>query len=150
MDITDLALIRQLQEAADLPLAELAKRVNLSKTACWNRLRRLEEADIIQGKIIKLNRVALGLPITVFLSITVGRHAPDWVARFATIIDKMPEIVEAHRLTGEGADYQLKVICPTIEAYDAFQQRLIGQIDFTSMSTKVALQELKQSHFLPL
>ena len=64
--------------------------------------------------------------------------------------NKFPEIIEAHRLTGEGADYQLKIICPSMEAYDILQQQLIGEIDFTAMSTKISLKQIKNEYSLPL
>ena len=86
----------------------------------------------------------------VFLSITVGRHSPDWVKRFTDVVSRFQEIVEAHRLTGEGADYQLKIVCPDIDAYDSFQQKLINEIEFTSMSSKISLREIKWTQCLPL
>ena len=136
--------------SADLSLAELSRRVGISKTACWNRMQKMEEEGIVLGKQVLFDRNSLGLKIVVFLSITVGRHSTDWVEKFTEVIEKFPEIVEVHRLTGEGADYQLKVVCPSIELYDLFQQNLISKIDFTSMSTKMSLKQLKDTSLLPL
>ena len=150
MDVTGLKLIKQLQVSADLSLAELSRRVGISKTACWNRMQKMEEEGIVLGKQVLFDRNSLGLKIVVFLSITVGRHSTDWVEKFTEVIEKFPEIVEVHRLTGEGADYQLKVVCPSIELYDLFQQNLISKIDFTSMSTKMSLKQLKDTSLLPL
>lgn len=150
MDDTSLKLIKQLQVSADLSLAELSRRVGISKTACWNRMQKMEEEGIVLGKQVLFDRNSLGLKIVVFLSITVGRHSTDWVEKFTEVIEKFPEIVEVHRLTGEGADYQLKVVCPSIELYDLFQQNLISKIDFTSMSTKMSLKQLKDTSLLPL
>ena len=150
MDETSLKLIKQLQKTADLSLSELSQRIGISKTACWNRMQRMEEEGIILGKQVLFNRHSLGLKIVVFLSITVGRHSIDWIEKFTGAIDKFPEIIEVHRLTGEGADYQLKVVCPSIESYDQFQQSLISKIDFTSMSTRMSLKQIKDSSSLPL
>ena len=150
MDHIGLKLIKQLQVSADLSLAELSRRIGISKTACWNRMQKMEEEGIVLGKQVLFDRNSLGLKIVVFLSITVGRHSTDWVEKFTAVIEKFPEIVEVHRLTGEGADYQLKVICPSIELYDLFQQNLISKIDFTSMSTKMSLKQLKDTSLLPL
>ena len=104
MDSINIKLIERMQEKAELSLLELSKSVGISKTACWNRLQRMEEENIILGKKILFNRNAINLPIVVFLAISVGRHSPDWVEEFSAIIEKFPEITEAHRLTGEGAD----------------------------------------------
>jgi|TARA_B110000091_G_C13817538_1_gene478704 DNA-binding Lrp family transcriptional regulator len=150
MDNIDIALIKQMQISADLSLAELSRRVGISKTACWNRIQRMEERGLILGKQVLLNRYILGLHVVVFLSITVGRHSIDWVDKFTAVTEQFPEIVEVHRLTGEGADYQLKIVCPSIESYDLFQQKLIGKIDFTSMSTKISLKQIKNSYLFPL
>jgi DNA-binding Lrp family transcriptional regulator len=110
----------------------------------------MEEENIILGKKTLFNRNAINLPIVVFLSISVGRHSLDWVKEFSKIIARFPEIIEAHRLTGEGADYQLKIICPSMAAYDILQQKLISEIDFTAMSTKISLKEIKNELSLPL
>ena len=150
MDNIDIALIKQMQISADLSLAELSRRVGISKTACWNRIQRMEEQGLILGKQVLLNRYILGLHVVVFLSITVGRHSIDWVDKFTAVTEQFPEIVEVHRLTGEGADYQLKIVCPSIESYDLFQHKLIGKIDFTSMSTKISLKQIKNSYLFPL
>ena len=150
MDDTGLKLIKQLQLTADLSLSELSRRVGISKTACWNRVQRMEEEGIILGKKVLFDRESLGLKIVVFLSITVGRHSTDWVEKFSSVVEQFPEIIEVHRLTGEGADYQLKVVCPSIDAYDSFQQNLISKIDFTSMSSKMSLKQLKDTSILPL
>ena len=150
MDDTGLKLIKQLQLTADLSLSELSRRIGISKTACWNRMQRMEEEGIILGKKVLFDRESLGLKIVVFLSITVGRHSTDWVEKFSSVVEQFPEIIEVHRLTGEGADYQLKVVCPSIDAYDSFQQDLSSKIDFTSMSSKMSLKQLKDASFLPL
>ena len=150
MDDVNIKLITQMQENADLSLLELSRRVAISKTACWNRLQKMEEQNVILGKKILFDRYSIGLPIVVFLSISVGRHTIDWVDEFSEVISKFPEIIEAHRLTGEGADYQLKIICPSMEAYDILQQQLIGEIDFTAMSTKISLKQIKNEYSLPL
>jgi len=150
MDDVNIKLITQMQENADLSLLELSRRVGISKTACWNRLQKMEEQNVILGKKILFDRYSIGLPIVVFLSISVGRHTIDWVDEFSEVISKFPEIIEAHRLTGEGADYQLKIICPSMEAYDILQQQLIGEIYFTAMSTKISLKQIKNEYSLPL
>ena len=150
MNKIDFDIITILQTNADMPLSQLSRRVGISKTALWNRLQRLEERGIFKGKIMMLDRQALDLAVVVFLSITVGQHSPIWVEEFQNVVEDYPEIVEVHRLTGAGADYQLKILCPSIEAYDVFQQSIISRINFTSMSTRVALSEIKSTNKLPL
>jgi len=150
MDAQDLKLLEHVQRHGDIALTELCRRLGMSKTTCWNRLQRLQERGVIQGKYTQLDRLELNLSVLVFLSISVGRHSPEWVGRFTAIIERFPEIIEVHRLTGERADYQLKIICQDIESYDSLQQKLTNEIDFTSMSSKISLRELKSTHRLPI
>ena len=69
---------------------------------------------------------------------------------FQHVVADYPEIVEVHCLTSAGADYQLKILCPSVAAYDVFQQSIISRIKFTSMSTRIALSEIKFTDQLPL
>ena len=150
MDEIDKNILNILQENSDVSLSNLSRRIGISKTPCWNRIRRMEENGIITKQATILNRYAIGLPIVVFLSISVGQHSPEWTAKFDKLVHSHPEIVEAHRLTGSGADYLLKIVSPTIESYDIFQQSLISNIEFTSMSSSVSLQEIKYNTSFPL
>tara|TARA_B100000927_G_C16175807_1_gene353331 strand:+ start:67 stop:528 length:462 start_codon:yes stop_codon:yes gene_type:complete len=150
MDEIDNKILKILQDNSNISLSNLSKRIGISKTPCWNRIRRLEEEGIISKQVALLNRNAIGLPIVVFLSISVGRHSTEWAEKFNELVHLHKEIVEVHRLTGSGADYLLKIVSPTIEAYDKFQQILITKIDFTSMSSSVSLQEIKYQTSFPL
>jgi Lrp/AsnC family transcriptional regulator len=145
MDKVDIEILKLIQTNA-----ELSRRVGVSKTPCWNRIRKLEEIGVINQRATLLNRKSLDLPIVVFLSISVGRHSLEWTARFDKLISSYDQIIEVHRLTGSGADYMLKIVAASIEDYDSFQQVLIGKIEFTSMSTSVSLQEMKYRVELPL
>jgi len=84
------------------------------------------------------------------LSISVSSHSHDWTIKFSQVVNKHNEIIEVHRLTGSDADYVLKVVARTVEDYDAFQQRLIGELEFVKMSSSISLQEIKQTYALPL
>ena len=150
MDNLDKKILRILQQNATLPLSEISKRVGISKTPCWNRVRAMEEKGIIKNRITLLDREKIGLPLVIFLSISVGRHSREWTENFAQIIQEHDEIIEVHRLTGSEADYMLKVVASSINEYDKFQQTLIGKLEFTKMSSSVSLQELKCSYSLPL
>ena len=130
-------------------MSEISRRSGLSKTPCWNRIRRLEETGVIKKRATLLDRNLLGLPIVVFLSISVSRHSSEWATLFSDIVSKYGQITEVHRLTGSGADYMLKIVAASIESYDKFQQILINEIEFTSMSSSVSLQEMKYNVALP-
>ena len=150
MDNIDKKIIFILQRQADLPLSEISKRVGLSQTPCWNRIRKLEEDGVIEKKVTLINKKKVNLPITVFLMITVRNHNSDWMEKFSQILKKYKNILEAHRITGSQADYIIKVVAESIEEYDEFQQVLIKNIQFNSMSSGISLQELKSTTILPL
>ena len=150
MDYIDKKIIFILQRQADLPLSEISKRVGLSQTPCWNRIRKLEEDGVIEKKVTIINKRKVNLPITVFLMITVRNHNSDWIKKFSEILKKYKNILEAHRITGSQADYIIKIVAGSIEEYDKFQQVLIKNIEFNSVSSGISLQELKSTTILPL
>ena len=150
MDYIDKKIIFILQRQADLPLSEISKRVGLSQTPCWNRIKKLEEDGVIEKKVTLINKRKVNLPITVFLMITVRNHNSDWMKKFSEILKKYKNILEAHRITGSQADYIIKVVAESIEEYDEFQQVLIKNIEFNSMSSGISLQELKNTTILPI
>ncbi len=150
MDYIDKKIIFILQRQADLPLSEISKRVGLSQTPCWNRIKKLEEDGVIEKKVTLINKRKVNLPITVFLMITVRNHNSDWTNKFSEILKKYKNILEAHRVTGSQADYIIKVVAESIQEYDEFQQVLIKNIEFNSMSSGISLQELKSTTILPI
>ena len=150
MDCIDKKIIFILQRQADLPLSEISKRVGLSQTPCWNRIRKLEEDGVIEKKVTLINKKKVNLPITVFLMITIRNHNSDWMNKFSEILKKYKNILEAHRITGSQADYIIKIVAGSIEEYDEFQQVLIKNIEFNSMSSGISLQELKSTTILPI
>ena len=150
MDYIDKKIIFILQRQADLPLSEISKRVGLSQTPCWNRIKKLEEDGVIEKKVTLINKRKVNLPITVFLMITVRNHNSDWMKKFNENLKKYKNILEAHRITGSQADYIIKVVAESIEEYDEFQQVLIKNIEFNSMSSGISLQELKSTTILPI
>ena len=150
MDYIDKKIIFILQRQADLPLTEISKRVGLSQTPCWNRIRKLEEDGVIEKKVSIINKKKVNLPIIVFLMITVRNHNLDWIKNFNQILKKFKNILEAHRITGSQADYIIKIVAESIEEYNEFQQVLIKNVEFNSISSAISLQELKSTTILPI
>ena len=105
---------------------------------------------MILKKVTILNKEKLSLPVTVFLNITVRTHNEDWGKKFKEILKRYNNILEAYRVTGSEADYVLKIVSESIEEYDKFQQILIKNIQFNSMSSAIVLQELKLNYNLPI
>ena len=150
MDKIDKQILFLLQKNANIPLTELSKRVGISKTPCWNRIRKMEEGGIINSQVTILDNKKINLNIVVFLSVSVSSHSEEWLIDFQKILSQHDQIVEAYRLTGSSTDYLLKIVAPSIEEYDKFQQHLINEVKFTNMSSSIALKEIKKIHSLPL
>ena len=150
MDDIDKKILTLLQDNATLPLSELSKRAGVSKTPCWNRIRKMEEEGIIKSRVTVLDNKKINLNIVVFLSVSVSSHSKEWMSDFQKILTRYDQIIEAYRLTGSSTDYLLKIDAPSIAEYDNFQQQLINEVKFTKMSSSIALKEIKKIHSLPL
>jgi len=149
MDRLDKKILACLQEDAGLSVAEVAERVGLSSTPCWRRIRNLEDAGIIRGRVALLDRERLNLGTTVFVAVRTSEHNEDWLNRFAETVASFPEVVEFYRMSGD-IDYLLKVVAADIPAYDAFYKRLIAAVDLTDVSSSFAMEEIKSTTALPL
>ena len=112
MDSIDKKILEELQKNSSQPLSELSKKVGLSNTPCWNRIKKLEEDKIIKSKSIILDNKKINLPITVFLSISIQNHTENWLKNFEKIVNKYDQIIEVHRLTGSNSDYQMTILSP--------------------------------------
>ena len=150
MDNIDKKILEELQKNSSQPLSELSKKVGLSNTPCWNRIKKLEEEKIIKSKSIIIDNKKINLSITVFLSISIQNHSPEWLKNFQKVVNKYDQIIEVHRLTGSNSDYQITILSPSIEEYDKFQQRLIKEIECTNMSSHISLQTIKKNYQYPL
>ena len=150
MDFIDKKILEELQKNSSQPLSELSKKVGLSNTPCWNRIKKLEEEKIIKSKSIIIDNKKINLPITVFLSISIQNHTESWLKNFEKIVNKYDQIIEVHRLTGSNSDYQITILSPSIEEYDNFQQTLIKEIECTNMTSHISLQTIKKNYKYPL
>lgn len=149
LDRFDRMILDILQSGADRSVAEIAERVGLSKTPCWRRIQRLENAGVIRRRVALLDRKAVNVPVTVFVRIRTNQHNPKWLEAFANAIQDIDEIVEAYRMSGE-TDYVLRVVVPDIQGYDHVYKRLIAAAPMYNVSSSFAMEELKYTTELPL
>jgi Lrp/AsnC family transcriptional regulator len=102
----------------------------------------MEEAGVIRGRVAVLDADKLGLPVSVFVSIETSDHSAEWLRNFAGTVAATPEIVGAWRMSGD-VDYLLHVIVPDIAAYDAFYKKLIGAVSLRNVSSRFAMERMK-------
>jgi Lrp/AsnC family transcriptional regulator len=149
LDPLDWKLLALLQADATLTVAALAERVNLSQNACWRRVKLLEEAGFIRGRVALLDPDLLGVGVTVFVSLKLVEHAPEALEGFARTVASMPEALEFYRITGE-FDYVLKLQVADIAAYDRVYKRLIQSVRLADVRAFFAMEVLKRTTALPL
>ena len=150
LDATDLAILRLIQADASLSLGDIAKEVGLTQTPCWKRIRRMEEAGIITGRVTLVNAEKLGLGISVFVAIETGDHSAAWIESFAKTVAEMPEIVECWRLGGD-VDYLLRVVVSDMTAYDVFYRKLTARVSsLRKVTSRFAMECVKSTTALPL
>jgi Lrp/AsnC family transcriptional regulator len=149
LDDTDRSLLRLLQTDAGVSYERMGRRLGLSKTAVWNRVQRLQREGYIKRQVAVLDAERLGMTETVFVAIRTAQHSAGWLERFMAAIKEMPEIVEAHRLTGD-VDYLLKVRVANTRAFDSFYKRLIERIDLFNVTSSLSMETLKETTELPL
>ena len=147
-DERDRKILDIVQIDAAMPVAEIADRVGLSVSACWRRIRNMEEARLITRRVALVDRRMVNLPMTVFVGLRAPRHSMEWLEQFRAAIRDMAPVVEAYRLTGE-IDYLLRVVVRDIEDYDAVYKTLISRLEFTDVVSFIGMEELKFTTAVP-
>lgn len=125
LDGRDLKILSILQREGRLPKATLAERVNLTPTPCWERLKRLEDAGIIESYGARISLRSFGPLTIVFVQIELDSHQAEDFARFEAAIGEIDEIIECWAVGG-GIDYMLKVITRDLEAYQTLIEDLLA------------------------
>ena len=124
LDDRDVKILAVLQVEGRISKTELAGRINLSPTPCWERLKRLEDAGIIEGYGAKVSLTALGPVSIIFMEAELDSHRADDFKRFEEALADIPEITECWAVGG-GIDYLLKFICRDVDAYQRLVDRML-------------------------
>lgn len=150
LDERDLQILSVLQREGRLSKTELASRINLSVSPCWERLKRLEEFGIIEGYEARISMKAFGTLTTVFMLGELSQHKAQDFTQFEKAINDIPEIVECWALGG-GYDYLLKFVCSSIDAYQKLVERILDQeVGMTRYYTYVVTKPIKLQPAPPL
>lgn len=149
MDAIDRKIVAILQDDASLSLAQIAHRVGLSQSPCWKRIQKLEKERVILKRVALLDPEAMGVGLTVFVSIETGDHSTAWLSKFAQTVTAMPEVMEFHRMAGD-IDYMLRVAVPNMSTYDAFYKRLIDTMPLKNVTSRFAMERIKSTTAWPI
>jgi Lrp/AsnC family leucine-responsive transcriptional regulator len=151
LDRFDRQILEILQREGRLPNQELAERIGLSPSPCLRRVRALEEAGLISGYRATVDARKLGLTLTALVHISMDVHTPERFATFEAAVGLLPEVLECLLITGQEADYQLKV---AVRDMDHYQALLLGHLTripgVTGVHSSFVLRSVLKSAIVPV
>jgi Lrp/AsnC family leucine-responsive transcriptional regulator len=151
LDRFDKRILAELQKDGGLTNQHLAERIGLSPSPCSRRVKQLEEAGIIQRRVTLLDRRKLGLSLTAIIQISMDRHTPERFEAFEAKVRQYPEVQECYLITGQDADYLVKVVVPDMDHYQEFLLNKITRIDGVSgVHSSFVMRRVVDSTELPL
>ncbi|MGR2737824.1 Lrp/AsnC family transcriptional regulator [Billgrantia sp. Q4P2] len=149
LDRIDRMLLEALQQDARLTTAEMAELVSLSPSPCARRIRRLEQAGLITRYRAELDKVRLGLMITIFVQVRLDQHQQERVEEFEGNVRDMPEVVQCHSVSGH-FDYLLQVITADMDAFEQWLRQFRQLKMVSAVDSSFAIRAIKENAPLPL
>lgn len=150
LDDLDRRILTLLQTDASLSNAEVGERVRVSAASAWRRIKRLEEAGVIGGRVVLVNPAKAGLTVQVVVTVSLRRHGDGQREAFEDWVRTHPEVLECYALTGD-KDYVLRVMVKDMNAYDHFLTGdLLRQECVASAVSSIVLRQIKYTTALPI
>ena len=150
LDAVDRKILGQLQADGRISLANLAAKVGLSPSPCLRRVRNLERDGVISRYVAVLDQRAVGLPVSIFISIKLEKQKQEALDKFSKTIARWPEVLECYLMTGP-RDYWLRVVVPDLDAYERFLKQKLTRLEgIASIESSFALEQVKYTNVLPL
>ena len=150
LDAVDRRLLRVLQEDGRISNAELARRCNLSPAACFERIRRLRDRQVIIGYAALIDPAKVGRGLMIFVEVLLDRTTGDQFEAFAEMVRRQPEVLECHMVAG-GFDYLIKARVGDMDAYRVFLGDVLTRMPgVRETRTYAVLEEVKSTTALPL
>lgn len=150
LDPTDTRILAALQTNAQITAQELGALIHLSPSQAARRRARLEAEGYITGTAARVDPARVGLTVQAFVQVQMAMHSPDGARSFATLLQTLPEVVNAWTLTGE-ADYLLRVWCADLPALNRLiHERLLPHPTVSRVQSQIVMDQLKSFTGLPL
>ena len=147
---SDRRLLDALQTDSTTSQIDLAEHSGLSRTSCWRRVRELEKAGLVEGRVALLNPRKLGLQIHVLLAVSMVEHSDTTRKAFEAHVETLPEVMECYSVSGD-RDYLLQIISKDMDAYNDFlNSKILDHPRVHSASSSFALRRVKYTTALPL
>ncbi len=149
-DEIDRRILTALQENARITNVELAESVGISPSPCWRRVRELEQKGVISSYVTLIDPASIGLPVSVFVQVTLERQVETALEEFEGVVADWPEVMECYLMTGD-ADYLLRVVVADLAAYHRFLVDHLTRVPgVASIKSSFALKQVKYRTALPL
>ena len=146
----DRRLLRALQQDARISNQTLAEIAGMSASACWRRVRALEDAGVIRRYAALVDAPSAGLGFHAVAHVTLTRHDHRHVDTFIAEVKLRPEVLDCFATTGE-ADYHLRVVCENLDAYNRFLEGFLFRLPgIANVRTNLVLKDIKQETSVPL
>jgi Lrp/AsnC family leucine-responsive transcriptional regulator len=151
LDRFDRRILEILQENGRISNQDLAQAIGLSPSPCLRRVRALEDAGVIIGYRARLDSSKLGLSLMALIHIAMDRHTPERFDNFEKRVSALPEVVECLLITGQEADYQVKVVVEDMEAYQELLLKKITRIEgVTGVHSSFVMRRVVDKTALPI
>ncbi|GDX45337.1 MAG: Lrp/AsnC family transcriptional regulator [Saprospiraceae bacterium] len=149
LDKTDLKILHILQENSKITNLDLSKKIGLSPAPTLERVKKLENTEIIQSYHAKVNQQAIGLNVKTFVQVSLAWQKDNALNNFMAKVQEIDEIVECYIITGE-ADFLMKIVCKDIPTYEQLLFKTLSQIEeIERLKTLMTLSTIKDSSVLP-
>lgn len=149
LESRDRKLLGELQQDSRLTMQQLAERVGMSASACWRRVKALEEAGVIERYAVIANTRKAGFGLSSIVHVSLARHEQKNVDNFVREVLRHPEVLECFATSGE-ADFHLRVVVEDIDAYNRFLDDFIFRLPGVSqVRSNIVLKEIKADTALP-
>ena len=150
LDAVDAKILDLIQLDAGLSVAEIAEQVGLSSSPCWRRIKRLEDAGVIQRRVTILDREKLGLNFEVYCTVKLSLPTKENLETFEQSVKRWPEVVQCATVTG-AADYELRIVTRDMHAFDDFLREKILSLGLVSnIESRIVIRAVKNSTAVPL
>ncbi len=145
-DKKDLSILKLLQQNARITIKEIAAKVHLSTTPVHERIKRMEEAGIIQQYATLVDHTKVKKSLMVICYVSLKQHGKNAGAKFIKVINELNEVIECFSISGE-FDFMLKVVCEDMNAYYDFHVNKLSEIENVGHVQSIFIMgTIKQTH----
>lgn len=150
LDTIDRVILRELQIDGRMTNAELSERVHLSSSACFRRVKIMEEKGVIENYTAILSQAASGHPLSVVVQVTLRSLEPHDIEAFEERIAGHPQVMECYLMSGD-SDYMLRVVVADTSDYERMHRDFLTKLPGVDrLKSSFALRTVVKSRALPI